>query len=223
MVAQWQAAGVFAAQAGMYKPKKDITTAWRAVPTRQLNLAAFPCAHQPRAWEATACVLAKIEVPKDMDCLVHALAFPDGGDGTALRAEVAAFMQSDAHKQIGSEEAWRREGRKLLQGTWGGRMAIAAFSLLRRVKVEVHVHQPSGNVAIMDATQGANRPGRAAAAHLLQRQRASLRSATGTGPRLGAAHRPAADRLHALRLRLPRPSRLLRQLSKRISAAQRLS
>ena len=152
MVAQWQAAGVFAAQAGMYKPKKEITTAWRAVPTRQLNLAAFPCAHQPRAWEATACVLAKIEVPKDMDCLFHALAFPDGGDGTALRAEVAAFMQSDAHKQIGSEEAWRREGRKLLQGTWGGRMAIAAFSLLRRVKVEVHVHQPSGNVAIMDAT-----------------------------------------------------------------------
>lgn len=97
-------------------------------------------------------MLAKIAVPKDMNCLFHALAYPDGGNGAALRAEIATFMQSDAHKQIGFEEAWLREAQKLLQGTWGGHMAISAFSLLRRVKVEVHVHQPSGNVTIMDAS-----------------------------------------------------------------------
>lgn len=106
----------------------------------------------PRLAQAATCVLGRIEVPRDMDCLFHALAYPDGGNGAALRPEIAAFMQSEAHKQIGFEETWLRESQKLLQGTWGGHTAISAFSLLRRVKVEVHVHQPSGNVTVMDAS-----------------------------------------------------------------------
>ena len=97
-------------------------------------------------------VLGHVPVAGDGNCLFHALGYLDARDGAALRNEVAAFMVDQACNQHGFEEAWLEEADELAQGTWGGHTAITAYSLMKNLRVEVHTVQPSGAVAVTDAS-----------------------------------------------------------------------
>lgn len=93
-----------------------------------------------------------VNVAGDGNCLFHALGLHDGEDGGALRLEVADFMEAHALNQDGFEGAWLEEAEALQQGRWGGDTAVTAYSLLRQVRVEIHVQQASGTVLVKDAT-----------------------------------------------------------------------
>ena len=98
-------------------------------------------------------VLGLVKVPGDGDCLFHALGLHDAQDGNALRIEIAHFMQQEALNQDdGFAGTWLDEAEELLDGRWGGHTAATAYSLLRTVKVEIHIRQSCGTVLIKDAT-----------------------------------------------------------------------
>lgn len=102
--------------------------------------------------QVPAYLLGKIEVLKDMDCLFHALAYPDGSLGKDLRYQVAAFMQQQAPKQGAFQATWLHDADRLLNGVQGGYTAIIAFSLMKHLKIEVRADGPSGGITIIDAT-----------------------------------------------------------------------
>ena len=54
-----------------------------------------------------------IKVVSDGDCLFHALASFHGGDGGALRIDVADFLEQEAVNQEGFEAEWLDEAEKL--------------------------------------------------------------------------------------------------------------
>lgn len=98
-------------------------------------------------------VLGLVDVAGDGDCLFHALGVHDSQDGRALRIEIAHFMEAEAlNQEDGFAGTWLDEAEQLLHGRWGGYTALTAYSLLRRVKVEVHIKQPAGSCLIKDAT-----------------------------------------------------------------------
>ena len=103
-------------------------------------------------WQAPACLLGRIAVPRDGDCLFHAIAFQDRRGGKALRFEVAAFMRDEASNQGGFEAAWLHDAQSLLHGAWGGYTAISAYSLMKHVRVEIHMCQPSGKILVVDGS-----------------------------------------------------------------------
>lgn len=102
--------------------------------------------------QAPAFLLGKIEVLKDVDSLFHALAYPDGLLGRDLRYQVAAFMRQQASTQGAFQATWLHDADELLSGQQGGYTAIIAFSLMKRLKIEVHADGPSGAITIIDAT-----------------------------------------------------------------------
>ena len=103
-------------------------------------------------WQAPACLLGRVAMPRDGDCLFHAIAFQDRRGGKALRFEVAAFMRDEASNQGGFEAAWLHDAQSLLHGAWGGYTAICAYSLMKRVRVEIHICQPSGKTLVVDGS-----------------------------------------------------------------------
>lgn len=99
-----------------------------------------------------ACFLAAVNVVGDGNCLFHALAyFFCSADGIALREEIIAFLEQRALEQRGFEEAWLEEAERLRAGAWGGFTAITAASLMKSVRVKVHIVQAAGRVQIIDA------------------------------------------------------------------------
>lgn len=90
--------------------------------------------------------LVVTQVAGDGDCLFHALAFFDAYDGGALRIDVADFMEAHAQNQVGYEDEWIREAKRLRAREWGGHTAVTAFSLMKRIKVVLHTHR-SGEAA----------------------------------------------------------------------------
>jgi len=81
-----------------------------------------------------------VKVEGDGDCLFHALAYFESGDGGALRIDVADFLEAHALDQHGFEEIWLREAEKLRASAWGGHNAIIAYSLMKRTRVVLHTH-----------------------------------------------------------------------------------
>ena len=82
-----------------------------------------------------------VKVEGDGDCLFHALAYFESGDGGALRIEVADFLEANALEQQGFEETWFREAEKLRASAWGGHTAIVAYSLMKKTRVILHTHK----------------------------------------------------------------------------------
>lgn len=80
-----------------------------------------------------------IKVAGDGDCLFHALGCARNIDGSALRINVANYMEANAHGQHGFEEEWRREAAKLRENIWGGYTAIGAYSLMQQARVLLHI------------------------------------------------------------------------------------
>ena len=105
---------------------------------------------------AAANVLAVVTVPGDGDCLFSALALHEDGDASALRTEVADFLEERAMEQGAFAEAWLEEAEHLRgskEDHWGGDTAITAYSLMRQKKVVVHTKAPSSNeVLVADKT-----------------------------------------------------------------------
>ena len=88
--------------------------------------------------------LGLIKVVGDGDCLFHALGAHNQQDGAALRIEVASFMAEHAADQQGVAEEWLREVEKLRAYKWGGATVIAAYSLMKNVRVMVHTWRGDG-------------------------------------------------------------------------------
>ena len=82
-----------------------------------------------------------VKVEGDGDCLFHALAYFESGDGAALRIDVADFLEANALEQEGFEEIWLREAEELRASAWGGHNAIIAYSLMKKTRVILHTHQ----------------------------------------------------------------------------------
>ena len=93
-----------------------------------------------------------MDVPGDGDCLFHALAHHAADDGAALRIEVANFMDEQAMNEDDFEGLWLEEAENLQKGSWGGDTAATAYSLLKGVKVHIHIRQSSGAIRVKDAT-----------------------------------------------------------------------
>ena len=81
-----------------------------------------------------------VKVEGDGDCLFHALAYFESGDGGALRIDVADFLEAHALEQDGFEETWLSEAEKLRASAWGGHNAIIAYSLMKNTRVILHTH-----------------------------------------------------------------------------------
>ena len=81
-----------------------------------------------------------VKVEGDGDCLFHALAYFESGDGGALRIDVADFLEANALEQEGFEEIWLREAEELRASAWGGHNAIIAYSLMKKTRVILHTH-----------------------------------------------------------------------------------
>lgn len=82
-----------------------------------------------------------VKVSGDGDCLFHALAYADGGDGQALRLELANYMEAFADGEAGFQEEMRREAAKLRAGTWGGHAAIATYSHMKQKRIVAHARR----------------------------------------------------------------------------------
>ena len=81
-----------------------------------------------------------VKVEGDGDCLFHALAYFESGDGGALRIDVADFLEAHALEQDGFEETWLSEAEELRASAWGGHNAIIAYSLMKNTRVILHTH-----------------------------------------------------------------------------------
>lgn len=86
-----------------------------------------------------------IKVVGDGDSLFHALASFHGGDGGALRIDVADFLEQEAVNQEGFEAEWLDEAEKLREYKWGGHTASIAFSATR---VVLHTRLADGSVTV---------------------------------------------------------------------------
>lgn len=93
-----------------------------------------------------------VKVQGDGDCLFHALAFHESGDGGALRIDVAEFMTQEAYAQEGFEAEWLSEAKKLREYEWGGHTAITAYSLMKMIRVVVHTHDRNSNATTIEET-----------------------------------------------------------------------
>ena len=102
----------------------------------------------PFLWPST--VLAVVNVPADGDCLFHALAYFFGGSAGAFRQEVVEFLEQQAFRQPGFEGEWLDEACRLRAGAWGGHTAVVATSLMKNVRVKVHIVEASGIVSVED-------------------------------------------------------------------------
>ena len=78
----------------------------------------------------------------DGDCLFHALGYPDGHDGGALRIELADFMEQDAPDQEDAT-SWLEEVAKLRANVWGGHTAITAYTRMKQRAVMLHCRSPA--------------------------------------------------------------------------------
>ena len=109
--------------------------------------AAPPSCPLPTTANHSACFLAVINVAGDGNCLFHALAyFFYPVDGMALREELIAFLERGALDQPGFEAEWLEEAERLRAVAWGGFTAIAAVSLMKSVRIKVHIVQHTGMV-----------------------------------------------------------------------------
>ena len=78
----------------------------------------------------------------DGDCFFHALGYPGGYDGGALRIELADFMEQGAADQDDAA-SWIEEAGKLRANIWGGHTAIAAYARMKQRAVMLHCRSPA--------------------------------------------------------------------------------
>lgn len=100
--------------------------------------------------------LGLVKVAGDGDCLFHVLALHHNEDGGALRIDVANFMAERAADQPGFEDDWLREVAKLRAYRWGGATVMAAYSLMKNVRVMLHTWRGVGlPPTVMEMSHGA--------------------------------------------------------------------
>ena len=104
------------------------------------------------ATDTTPDMMMVVKVQGDGDCLFHALAFHESGDGGALRIDVAEFMTHEANAQEGFAAEWLSEAEKLREYEWGGHTAITAYSLMKMIRVVVHTHDRNSNATTIEET-----------------------------------------------------------------------
>ena len=112
-----------------------------------------------------------LKMPPDGDCLFHALAIHEDGDGAELRKEVSDYLENTAEEeadiqacQAFYDEADHLRGPK--ESNWGGHTSLVAYTKMRGRKVYVHTLQADGSCHVQDATH-ATVPGDSIATHVL--------------------------------------------------------
>ena len=89
-----------------------------------------------------------VKMPPDGNCLFHALSRDSGEEASALRNEVADFLEEQAAQQEEHEDAWLDEA-AMLRGDpeecWGGDVSVLAWSLLRERRTQVHWRDCDGD------------------------------------------------------------------------------
>ena len=112
-----------------------------------------------------------LKMPPDGDCLFHALAIHEDGDGAELRKEVSDYLENTAEEEADMQacqafydEADHLRGPK--ESNWGGHTSLVAYTKMRGRKVYVHTLQADGSCHVQDATH-ATVPGDSIATHVL--------------------------------------------------------
>lgn len=109
----------------------------------------------PTIWQAPAVPMRVEKVEGDGDCLFHALAYFESGDGGALRIDVADFLEAKALEQHGFEGTWLQEAEKLRASAWGGHNAIVAYSLMKKARVVLHTrHSGAAQTTVTEQSHG---------------------------------------------------------------------
>ena len=96
-----------------------------------------------------------VKMPPDGNCLFHALSCDSGEDASALRNEVADFVEEQAAQQKEHEDAWLDEAAMLRcdpEECWGGDATLLAWSLLRERRAHVHWRDDRGNFRFDERT-----------------------------------------------------------------------
>eukprot|EP00971_Amphidinium_carterae_P129433 2563678-Amphidinium_carterae.1 len=101
--------------------------------------------------------LVIVPVPADGDCLFHALALHEDGNGAALRVEVADYLDQEAINQEESQ-SWLAEAANLRDDQWATHTAVSAYALMRKRQVVVHMlnekTQAHNTISLLDQDVG---------------------------------------------------------------------
>ncbi len=113
-----------------------------------------------------------VRQPGDGSCLFHSLSFGlGGGSASALRREIAQFVESNADLQIAGTPMsdWVRwdsgvsvssYARRMAVSGWGGGIEMAACSILKRANI--HVYERSSGRSATNSGRSAANSGRSA-------------------------------------------------------------